>query len=304
MRLAVITPSYRNDWPLFADLHESVLAYTPDSVRHYVVVPDADAAFFSQHTGARCEVIPEESLYPARYRPVPATVNRMLRMLPGISSSVRIAAVNLKRPYYPIRGWMMQQVLKMEACRRVAADVLLVLDSDVVLIREVTAETLCQNGRPRFYRHPDAIDERLPRHVQWHQISRRLLGLPPAQLPLPDYVSSFNVWDPQVLDAILTRIERVTGGSWVDAVTTQATFSEWTLYGVFMDGFDAGAEARAAQSSLCLSYWDPTPLTPEGAAEFVATVRPEDVAILIQSKSGTPLAVRRAAIRAFGTNVG
>lgn len=298
MTLAVITPSYRNDWPLFADLHQSVLLHTDESVKHYVVVPNADMQLFSQLAGPRCVVLPEESLYPRYYRAVPA-VNRALHVLPRIPSSARIAAVNFKRPFRPVRGWIIQQALKMEACRRVDADMLLVLDSDVLLVRRVTTETLTIQGRPRFYRRPTAVDNNLPKHVQWHAISRKLLGLPGAELPAPDYVSSFTVWDPDVLRAMLSRIERVTGQQWMDAITDQPSFSEWTIYGVFVDGFVRELADVATDSSLCHSYWDPVPLTPERIAEFVAGIGPSDVAILIQSKSRTPLAVRRAALHAF-----
>jgi hypothetical protein len=309
MTLAVITPSYRSDWPLFKDLHESVLLHTQNSVQHYVIVPDADVRLFSEAAGPRCVVISEESLYPPHFRSVSSTVNRVLNLVPPgwysrptvgiVPSHARIAAINLKRPFHPIRGWIMQQVLKMEMCRRVDAEVLLLLDSDVVLIRQVTATTLSRQGRPRFYRLPGAVDARLPRHVQWHAVSRKLLGLPPARLPAPDYISSLCVWDPHILRAMLTRIEHVTGRYWMDAVTAEPTFSEWTLYGVFADEFVRDVADIATESSLCHSYWDHIPLTVERAAEFLASTRPDDVAILIQSKSRTPLAVRRAALRSF-----
>jgi hypothetical protein len=193
----------------------------------------------------------------------------------------------------------MQQALKVEACRRVDADILLVLDSDVLLVRQVTTATLTIEGRPRFYRLLAAVDGNLPRHVQWHAVSRKILGLPPAVFPAPDYVSSFNVWDPLVVHAMLNRIERVTGQHWMDAITMQPSFSEWTLYGVFVDEFVHNMASVATGSSLCHSYWDTMPLSPERAAEFVAGIGSDDVAILIQSKSQTPLDVRRSAVDAF-----
>jgi hypothetical protein len=90
----------------------------------------------------------------------------------------------------------------------------------------------------------------------------------------------------------------------MDTVTRQQTFSEWTLYGVFMDEIMRDVAAVATESSLCHSYWDPAPLTLERATEFVAGTGPDDVAILIQSKSRTPIAVRRAALRSFNFAAG
>ncbi len=234
MTFAVVTPSHRNDWPLFISLHESVLLHTPEPVTHYVIVPGADVQLFSQVAGPRCVVIPEESLYPRHYRPLPGA-NQLLHSLPRVPSAARLAAINLGRPFHPIRGWVMQQLLKMEACRQIDADVLLLLDSDVLLVRNVTATTLTQEGRTRFYRLPGAVDAHLPQHVQWHVVSRKLLGLPPAEFPAPDYVSSFSVWDPHVLRALLARIGQVTSRHWMDAVAAQRSFSEWTIYGIFAE---------------------------------------------------------------------
>jgi Family of unknown function (DUF6492) len=298
MTLAVITPSYRNDWPLFVDLHQSVLRNTPESVKHYVIVPNADVQLFSQAAGPRCIIIPEETLYPRHYRPAPAA-NRILHLLPRIPLSARVAALNIKRPFHPVRGWVMQQALKMEACRRIAADITLMLDSDVVLIRPVTQATLSNEGRPRLYRLPGAVGVHLPQHMQWHVVSRKLLGLPPPDLPAPDYVSSFTVWDPYILRALLARIELVTSEHWMDAVTAQRNFSEWTIYGVFADELMKDRIGSAAESSLCHSYWGVIPLNAASAEEFVAGTGQNDVAILIQSKSRTPIAVRRAALSSF-----
>jgi hypothetical protein len=296
MRLAVITPSYGRDWPLFRVLHESVLRHTPESACHYVIVPGSDVPLFSRVAGPRCVILPEEGLYSRHYRPA-GMINGMVRRLPRVPAHARIAAVDLRRPLRPIRGWIMQQALKMEACRRAEAEVVLLLDSDVALIRPVTAGSLSQDGRPRFYRRPGAVDGNLPLHVKWHATSRKLLGLPPAALPAPDYVSSFVIWDPDILRRLLARIEQVTGRHWMDAVTAQASFSEWTLYGVFVDELVADAAALGTDVSLCHSYWGCAPLTAGGAADFAAHRGPQDVAVHIQSKSGTPMSVRRDALR-------
>ena len=50
----------------------------------------------------------------------------------------------------------------------------------------------------------------MPRHLLWHEVARKLLGLPPAgPAPLPDYISAFNVWDRRIVLALRERIEAV-----------------------------------------------------------------------------------------------
>jgi hypothetical protein len=298
MTLALVTPTYRNDLTLFADLHQSVLLHTDESVKHYAVVPSGDVDLFAAMAGPRCAIVPEESLYPAHYRSA-SVVNHMLRPLPRVPSHARIAAINTKRPLRPIRGWVMQQALKMELSRQLNVDMVLLVDSDVELVRPLNETMLRRGGRAMLYKRPGAVDISLPRHMQWHTVARRLLGLPPAQFPAPDYVTSFCVWEPRVLRAMLARIEQVTAHPWMDAVTGQRTFSEWTLYGVFAEEVMKYEEEALTESSLCHSYWGTVPLTIESAADFLSGINPNDVAILIQSKTQTSRIVRRAAVGAF-----
>jgi len=298
MTLALVTPTYRNDLPLFADLHQSVLRHTEESVKHYVVVPSDDFGLFAAIAGPRCIIVPEEPQYPAHYRNVSA-VNHILRPLPRVPARTRIAAFNTKRPFRPIRGWVMQQVLKMELSRQLNVDMVLLIDSDVELVRPLNEAMLRRGGRAMLYRRPGAVDINLPRHMQWHTVARRLLGLPPAQFPAPDYVTSFCVWEPHVIRAMVARIEQVTGRSWMDAITGQRTFSEWTLYGVFAEEVMKYEKEALTESSLCHSYWGTVPLTMESAAGFIYGIDPDDIAILIQSRTQTPRIVRRAAIGAL-----
>jgi Family of unknown function (DUF6492) len=206
--------------------------------------------------------------------------------------------LNLRRPYPPVRGWVMQQVVKLRAAAEVGADVVLLADSDVVFVRPVTDETFRKEGRVRFYRSDDAVDEGLPRHLIWHEVARRLLGLGSAgPPPLPDYVSALNAWDRGVVLALRDRIEDVTGRPWLEAIASQLHVSEFILYGVFVDGvLGRSADVSTSDSMLCLSYWKPTPLSPADAAGFLGGLSPDDVAVMISAKSGTPLDIRREAL--------
>src|SRR5262249_5530543 len=148
----------------------------------------------------------------------------------------------------------------------------------------------------RFYRKPDDIDEHLPRHMTWHRTARALLGLPPAQPPYTDYISSLLACDPAIVRLMLARVLAASGRPWASAIAGQLHFSEWTLYGLFVDEvIGAPANSFCSDDPLCLAYWDETPLDRLRATRFLHGVRPTDVAAMISAKSRTPLAVRRAA---------
>jgi hypothetical protein len=194
----------------------------------------------------------------------------------------------------------MQQILKLAAATRLDADILLLVDSDVQFVRPVTFGTFAPNGKLRLYRRDGTVNDQLPGHVAWHKTARKLLGLPTPKLPLPDYVSALNVWDRRVVLALLERIEGTTGQHWIDVLGRQLTFSEHILYGVFVDEIlGPSANTPITSSSLCHSYWDTSPLDEASAAMFLRGVSANDVAILIQSKSNTPLEIRRSSFARF-----
>src|SRR5450756_1724421 len=96
---AIVTPTYAPDLPLFAELHQSVLKHTSESTVHHVVVSPRDLALFRQFAGPRCRVLTIQDLLPSTFI-----------ALPG-----RPLWVHRRRPLPPVRGWVMQQVLKVAA---------------------------------------------------------------------------------------------------------------------------------------------------------------------------------------------
>ena len=284
VRMAVITKSFAPDFELCAALNRSVLENSPDTVDHRIIVPRSDLELFSRLKGARTHICCEAELLP-----------RVFVRLPFVNITI-----NLARPFPPVRGWIQQQVIKLAAIAASEDDVVLVVDSDAEFVQPFSADTFARDGVVRFFRNPDQIDKRLPRHMTWHRVARALLGLPPAEPPYPDYISSPLAWDPNIVRRMLARVATTTGQPWTTAIAGQLDFSECVLYGVFVDGvIGAPANSFASKDSLCLVYWDQTPLKQDSVAEFVRSVRPTDVAAVIQSKSLTPMAMRTATFAAL-----
>jgi len=284
-RMTVLTKSYAPDFELCAALNRSVLENSPDTIEHRIFVPASDLGLFGRLAGVRTRVCCEAELLPRTFLRLPF-VNTM---------------INLTKPFPPIRGWIQQQVVKLAAIAASQDDAVLVVDSDTEFVQPFTAETFIRNGVVRFFRSPGHIDERLPRHMTWHRVARELLGLPAAAPPYPDYIVPALAWDPVIVRQMLARVSDTSGRSWYTAIAGQLDFSECVLYGVFVDGVIGApaASAFASDDSLCTVYWEPTPLDPEGAARFVRSVRPTDVAAVISSKSMTPMAVRDTAFAAL-----
>jgi hypothetical protein len=203
--------------------------------------------------------------------------------------------VNLRRPMPPLRGWIVQQLVKLAICEQVTERLVVLADSDLVFVRPVTADLLAPGGRVRLYRKEGGVHEGMPRHMRWHAVARKALGMPAAAPPLPDYVSSLNVWDRDVVRSALQRVEDVSGRGWVEVLGGELHISEWTLYGVFAGELEGERRVSPVTDSLCQAYWDTVPLTEEEAVSFVSATTPSDLAYMIGAKSNTPLSVRRAA---------
>jgi hypothetical protein len=279
LQMVVVTPTYAPDLELFADLHSSVLRWFPANVRHVVVVTEPDLVPFQRFEGQRCTVVGVRDVLPRSVRALPLTK----------------LWLNLRRPVPPLRGWILQQLVKLAVAEQVPERVVVTADSDLVFIRPVTVSSLAPGGRVRLYRDDDGVDDSMSRHVRWHTVARDLLGLPAAPAPpLPDYVTALNSWDRDVVRRLLHRVEELTARRWLEAIGKELHFSECMLYGVYADEVEQAKDLEPTDDSLCHAYWGNAPLTLDGATTWLSSVGPDDVAYMISAKSNTPLSVRRA----------
>lgn len=288
MTVTVVTPSHAPDFASFARLHASVVRHTDPGVRHIVAVPEADVALFESLGSGRLEVVDYGRALPRRFFSTTA-----LARIPGLPRGLRIAAVNLAHPWPPIRGWMLQQVVKLAVVSDLESDVALLIDSDVVVVRPLREEMFRdESGVVRLYRRPGGVTASMHRHVGWQGAARELLGTTQLEVDSPDYISAFSSWDPALVRACTARVSEVAGKDWRDVVGARLDFSEFMLYGAYVMGVaEPAARSNVHDRSLCHSHWDRVPLTIDQAQRFVDAIGPDDVAVHIQSNSATPDAV-------------
>lgn len=278
--LELLTPSYAPDRELCGDLARSVRRFAPAGTRHTIVVPERDVAAFAPLREVGATVVSTRSIMPRGLLKVPS-VNVWL---------------NVRSPWPPVRGWIAQQIVKLQAVAASHADAVLVVDSDVEFIRPFGVEDFLVDGEIPLYRAEDAVSADLPRHMRWDAVARRLLGLPADDAPRhPDYICWPCLWEPRIVRGALDRVERTTGLPWAVAVARELHFSEMVLYGVYADDV-AGASVHTADMH-CPSFSDERALDADELARFIAGRAPTDIAVMISAKSGTDLELRRRAIR-------
>ncbi len=295
MSLVVVTPSHAPDLLSFRRLHASVLRWSDPTVRHVVAVPELDVPLFRAIGGTRLEVVGYRGLLPREF----LETTRLAR-LRGLPRGYRVGAVNTRRPWPPIRGWMLQQIVKLALVSGLDDDVALLIDSDVLVIAPLVEPVFRRDDAVRLYRLPQGVGVGMPRHHRWLAESARLLGLAGPEPDSPDYIAPFNSWSPAVVRDALARVADVTGMPWSRAVGSSLDFSEFMLVGAFASVADNDDRTFASDRSLCHSHWDPRPLDLAAARAFAETLASDDLAIHIQSNSETPEDVLRWVAERFG----
>jgi len=286
--IAILTPSFLPDIEGFKRLHRSVLRFTDDETMHHVIVPRRDLNVFRRIASPRLQVWSESEFLPDGFVAT-AGLAALRRRVPVLPRTINCSAINLRRPWPPVRGWILQQILKLSAATKLGCDCVVIIDSDVVLVRPMPAELFFHGTAVRTYEKPGAITVELTRHMLWARAAYDLLGIPwTGETSLPDYVGGIVSWDPRVAAECLKRVGTVAGTDWATAVARRLHFSEFILYGTYVRHFGTPQELSfCAPATMCHSYWSSVPLSLEDARTFAAGLGPQDVAAHIQSNSAT-----------------
>jgi len=282
-RLSIITPSFARDFTLCRTLNRSVIEFFPPHIQHYIVVDRRDLALFRTLAGPRTTIVTKEDVLPAG-----------IRRLPGLNRW-RSSGTLL-----PISGWLVQQIVKIAMCGLLDEPTLLMVDSDAVFVRDVDLGLFARDGKTRLFKRAGAIRGKTPAmefHITWHENAARLLGISPDPLPLDDYIGQVISWRRELVLGMCRRIEDVTSTSWFKAIARIKAVSEYLLYGVYVDRVARPGTVWIDDHARCNSRWEDSPVVYDAVADYVASLNPEDIALMISAHSRTESGVRDLIIR-------
>jgi hypothetical protein len=284
-RVALLTPTYARDLELCTLLCESVDRHVSSFSKHYLLVPDSDVPLFSRLETERRSVLSASSFLPEWLRPLPAIIRRKRRQYWW---SLRAK---------PVSGWHVQQILKIAATTTLPHQRYCILDSDVVFFRDFDVSRFEYPNAIPLVTMPDGVTSCKVHHSNWVETAHRLLGLPAPPLPASDFIGHIIFWDQTATRAMTSKIERVNNLGWVEALCRTREFSEYMLYGYFVQNDASFAGSHIPTSSTpCISYWDRPKLDRSELNRLLHRVDKVDVAFSVASFSGTPVATIRAAI--------
>ncbi|MGO9759183.1 MAG: DUF6492 family protein [Roseiarcus sp.] len=282
--VALITPSYNVDFERFSLLCDSIDRRVAGYERHYVIVSDDDMPLFQAFNSERRIVLPSSRFLPRWLRPAPR-----VRLRNG-----RKVWWSFRAP--PVHGWHVQQILKIAAAMEMPEQRCCLIDSDNVFVRPFDVGAYAGGERSPLYLERAAIAPDAPLHAGWTRNCDRLLGHPPTRFPADDYIGHVIVWDKDVVRDMARAIERATQLSWPLALCRTRAFSEYLLYGHFVQN---APQRRAAHEttteSLAISHWSEEPLDAASLVAMIANAAPSKVALSVQSFSNTSAALIRQA---------
>ena len=290
-KVAIITPSYRNDFDNAVDLCRSIDTFCQFDFEHLLIVPRSDLQMFKSLEGINRRVIARESiLRPHGFRRLP---------VPTIIKLPFGKTLRLREQYYlpgvgRVSGWLVQQIVKICAGELTRADIFIFADSDVFLVRPFTLAALRSGDMLTLQQHVRGRD--LDTHRLWRRTAHRLLGIDrPRQTDHFNYIGQLIPWDRATLDGLIRRIQSVNGPNWQRALAKAKTVSEYILYGEYVVEIAAVSEPRPIRDmKLANSVWSPDAMIDVEA--ILAAMEPENIAVHIQSTNPLPIEKRRQAI--------
>lgn len=275
-RYAIITPSYAQDFERCRILVESVRRHA-SSLDHYLVVDHRDERLFAELRGRRTHVVAKQDILPW--------------WLHQLSSYPRWW-LSLKG--YPVRSWMIQQIVKLSADAITDADGCIFIDSDAFLIRGFDPRAAERDGKTPLFR--EILPEETSYSNRCHVVGAELLGRPVEERYRTGYVTNVVTWDRANVIALQRHIEQTTGRGWIESLCGLDTMSEYVVYGMFCESVLREASGHYQESTVkTLNYWGSSPLDHGALRALREGLRSEHIGVMISSRSNTAVEAIRSA---------
>jgi Family of unknown function (DUF6492) len=291
--VCLITISYRGDFELARELCDSIDRFADPDIEHVLVVPRSDLSLFSPlATGSR-RLIAKEDVLPNGYTRLPLPHQIALGHF-----YKRLIREIWWGPTGLVRGWIVQQIVKLSAPAITRRDVIVFADSDIVLVRPVSASLFTDGIGVRLYRVPGATADS-SMHQKWHMVSAHLLGIDAEPYFGADYIGHLVTLRRDVILQLQARLTAIADERWDKIIAREKAFSEYILYGIFAEhvlGLQHCGHFFTSQDLVHASWHYPFNTT-SGLEEFVDGFEPHHVGVAIQSTERFTIEERRLLIR-------
>lgn len=227
MKCAIVTMSYKDDFEECRLLCESIDRYVPRDICHYIFVRDGDLKLFKclEEGGEnRRFIIPKSSVLPWW------SIDLPFRFM---KHYFRISPFTM-----PVRGWIIQQIVKLSVWSVIDArvDVYLNVDSECVFMKPFDPSVVLNGGELGIYREKmnwESNEDIIRAHEQFCSSAKRLLGLekPVKEIGEYYYIAPVVAFRRDTLMDLCNEIgKRHWSRNYKIALMNTYRFSEYFLY--------------------------------------------------------------------------
>lgn len=275
MRYAIVTPSYEPDFERCQMLCESVNRYAHGDWRHYVIVDRRDEQLFRTLRGPRTELILKERWLPWWIRRMP------------FSRRIWLSFKTL-----PLRGWIVQQLMKLSVGAHLTEDAFIFVDSDLSFCRPFDVSMFERESKLRLFRAMGGGDN--ADHRTWHASAARILGLPPRDDLTSTYIGAITTWRRDHLVEMYAHIEKTHRQRWFRAIVREYHLAEYILYGTYIDRVRGDDHLHYHEDTdICLISWEHDIQSDADLDRFFAAMKPEHIAVMLSAKLNIPVSQYR-----------
>ncbi len=286
---ALITPSYAPDFQRCKLLCWSIKQFISSPVKHYIIVDQKDLNLFQQLSDSNITILTKEKVLPLWIKRVPILFLH--------KKNIWLNLKGYRSGNWLLRGWLIQQIVKLAAAYYVEEEVLVFVDSDVAFIDFFDLYTLINNeDRVRLFRveHSTNMDKGVAK--KWKDAAKKLLNLPPENCYHDFYVSQIVTWRRSNLIKLYKLIEDNFQQNWLEVISGLKDISEYVLYGIFASyimGENSGHYDDHLQP-ICWCYWEDSPMSDDELGQFFQKAKSSGhKSVMISAKSSIDLSVEQ-----------
>jgi hypothetical protein len=283
---AFITPSYAPDFQRCKLLCWSIKQFVLFPIKHYIIVDKKDLALFQELSDSNTIILTKEEIFPSWIKCISFRYKKNLWLnLKGFKSG-----------NWLLRGWLIQQIVKLSAARYVEQEILVFVDSDVAFIDYFDVHSLVHEDKVRLFRveHSTDMDSELSR--KWKDTAVKLLGLPLTKNYHDFYIHQIVSWKRDNLLRLYELIEKNFSQDWLEVIAGVKDLSEYILYGIFSNHVMAENSGHYydCQQRICWCYWEDQPMSDEDLKIFFQEAQSSGhKAVMISAKSSIDLSVEQ-----------
>lgn len=289
MNNILVTPTFAPDFERCKAMLETSKRWVTGVDEHVLLVDRNDLSLFRSLQDNPVRVICKNEVLPTTLFQVPLQKRWWLT---GCSA--------------PVRGWILQQIIKLAVARESNADAVVFADSDLMFIRNLDLNDLWHGDQLKFYRRMRGpVQYSNKRYKNWYEFGCRSFQLGNPDNQSGAYITQLATMRPKLVNMLCDALEETYSRPWYQTLLNTWDFSEYVLYGLFVEDLikvfgEKGCGHFLSDTELCHSSWFYDLHSKADVDEFVSKTSSNHFAVHLQSNLRFDSGALSNAVQAFG----